>query len=111
MYGELMAILKIARMGHPVLRMRAEEIPDPTAPDVLALAGHMIDTLIDIDGMGLAAPQVHVSQRLVIFRSPQSADEEGDGQETRVKSASTRLLEQTEDKPNPGRRRIRRQER
>lgn len=75
-----MAILKIARMGHPVLNMRAEEIPDPRAPDVLALAGHMIDTLIDIDGMGLAAPQVHVPKRLVIFRSPQSADEEGDGE-------------------------------
>jgi len=75
-----MAILKIARMGHPVLRMRAEEIADPTAPEVHALAGHMIDTLIDIDGMGLAAPQVHVSQRLVIFRSPQSADEEEDSE-------------------------------
>ena len=75
-----MAILKIARMGHPVLRMRAEEIADPTAPEIHALAGHMIDTLIDIDGMGLAAPQVHVSQRLVIFRSPESADEEGDNE-------------------------------
>ncbi len=75
-----MAILKIARMGHPVLRVRAEEIPDPTASEVLALAGHMIDTLIDIDGMGLAAPQVHVPQRLIIFRSPQSADEEGEGE-------------------------------
>ena len=70
-----MAILKIARMGHPVLRQRAEEIADPTAPEVKALVGSMIETLADIEGMGLAAPQVHVSRRLVIFRTPRTGEE------------------------------------
>jgi peptide deformylase len=65
-----MAILKIARMGHPVLRRVAEPIADPTGAAVKRLVADMIETLDDIGGAGLAAPQVHASQRLVIFRVP-----------------------------------------
>ena len=65
-----MAILKIARMGHPVLRRVAEPITNPTAPGVKRLVTDMVETLDDIGGAGLAAPQVHVSLRLVIFRVP-----------------------------------------
>ena len=73
-----MAILKIARMGHPVLLLRAAEIADPTAPEVKALVGSMIETLTDIEGMGLAAPQVHVPRRLVIFRTPHPGEEDAE---------------------------------
>jgi peptide deformylase len=69
-----MAILKVARMGHPVLRMAAEPIADPTAPEVVALVRHMIDTLADADGVGLAAPQVHVPARLVVYHIPSAPD-------------------------------------
>ncbi len=65
-----MSILKIARMGHPALRRRAEEIPDPQTPEIAALIEDMLDTMADADGLGLAAPQVHVSLRLVVFRVP-----------------------------------------
>jgi peptide deformylase len=65
-----MAILKIARMGHPVLRQIAAEVADPTAPRIKALVADMIETLEDIGGAGLAAPQVHVSERVVIFKVP-----------------------------------------
>jgi len=65
-----MAILKIARMGHPILSRRADEVDDPTAPEVRALIIDMLETLADIDGAGLAAPQVHVSKRVVLFRVP-----------------------------------------
>jgi peptide deformylase len=71
-----MAIMKIALMGHPVLRRRAEEITDPTAPEVKALVSHMIETMEDAEGMGLAAPQIHVSARLVIMRTPGGDDAE-----------------------------------
>ena len=71
-----MAIMKIALMGHPVLRRRAEEITDPTAPEVRALVSHMIETMEDAEGMGLAAPQIHVSARLVILRTPGEDDAE-----------------------------------
>ena len=62
-----MAILKIARMGHPVLRRRAEPVPDPTAPAVRTLIADMIETMEDAHGAGLAAPQVHVPLRVVVF--------------------------------------------
>ena len=63
-----MAILKIARMGHPILAQRAEEIDDPFAPEIRRLLADMLDTLADADGAGLAAPQVHVAKRLVLFQ-------------------------------------------
>jgi peptide deformylase len=66
-----MAILKIARMGHPVLRRQADPVPDPTAPEIHRLIADMAETLDDIGGAGLAAPQVHVPLRVVIFQVPQ----------------------------------------
>lgn len=65
-----MAIRKIARMGHPILRRVAAPVPDPTAPEVRALIADMIETMQDADGAGLAAPQVHVPWRVVIFQAP-----------------------------------------
>lgn len=65
-----MSVLKIARMGHPVLSEVAAEVADPTSPKLRRLVADMIETLADADGAGLAAPQVHVSLRLVLFQSP-----------------------------------------
>ncbi len=62
-----MAILKIARMGHPVLGQVAAPIEDPGAPELRQLVADMLDTLEDAGGTGLAAPQVYVPRRLVIF--------------------------------------------
>jgi peptide deformylase len=62
-----MALLKIARMGNPVLRARAADVADPTAPAVRRLVDDMIETMEDAGGTGLAAPQVHVPLRLVVF--------------------------------------------
>ena len=71
-----MAILKIAKMGHPVLRRPAEEVVDPTAPEIRRLVQDMLETMEDADGAGLAAPQVHVPLRVVIFHVPAGRDEE-----------------------------------
>jgi peptide deformylase len=65
-----MAILKIARMGHPVLRGVAAPVEDSWAPEVRRLIADMTETLDDVGGAGLAAPQVHVPWRVVIFRVP-----------------------------------------
>jgi peptide deformylase len=62
-----MAILKIARMGHPLLLRRADPIDDPGAERVRRLIGHMAETMLDAEGIGLAAPQVHQSLRLIMF--------------------------------------------
>ncbi|CAA7613559.1 peptide deformylase [Magnetospirillum sp. UT-4] len=69
-----MPILKIARMGHPVLARPAEPVADPTAPDIRRLVADMIETLEDAGGAGLAAPQVHVPLRVVVFRVPPGRD-------------------------------------
>jgi peptide deformylase len=66
-----MAILKIARMGHPVLRRRADPVPDPAAPVIRTLVADMIETMEDAHGAGLAAPQVHVPLRVVVFHVPE----------------------------------------
>ena len=65
-----MAILKIARMGHPVLLTPALPVPDPQAPEIRRLVNDMVETMIDANGAGLAAPQVHVPLRVVVFQAP-----------------------------------------
>ncbi|MEM7042717.1 MAG: peptide deformylase [Pseudomonadota bacterium] len=62
-----MAILKIARMGHSVLVDPAAHVDDPTAERVQRLIGHMRETMADASGIGLAAPQVYQSIRLIMF--------------------------------------------
>ncbi len=57
-------------MGHPVLRKRAVPVADPRDPEVQRLVDDMIETMIDANGAGLAAPQVYQSLRLVIFQAP-----------------------------------------
>ena len=63
-----MAILKIARMGHPVLLRRAEPVADPRDPEIRRLVEDMVETMLDAGGVGLAAPQVHVPLRLFVVR-------------------------------------------
>ena len=72
-----MAILKIARMGHPVLAGVAEPVPDPISPRIRHLVADMIETMIDANGAGLAAPQVHVPLRLMVFQAPDGRSDPG----------------------------------
>jgi peptide deformylase len=65
-----MAILEIARMGASTLREPARPVDDPTAPEIRALVEDMFETMIEAGGVGLAAPQVRVPLRLVIFQLP-----------------------------------------
>src|SRR5947199_3348390 len=65
-----MAILKIARMGHPVLSEICAPVRDPSTPEIRRLIADMIETMEDANGAGLAASQVHVPLRLVIFQAP-----------------------------------------
>lgn len=65
-----LAILKIARMGHPVLLARAAPVEEPGHPEIQRLIDDMIETMLDAGGVGLAAPQVHVPLRLFVFQLP-----------------------------------------
>jgi peptide deformylase len=73
-------LLKIARMGHPVLREKAvavgpEEIARPEFQDFI---DSMIATMREYEGVGLAAPQVHVSRRIVVFHEGAGLVDEND---------------------------------
>ncbi len=73
-----MAILRIARMGHPVLRQVAEAVPPERIqdPSIQVLIDDMIETLRDYEGAGLAAPQVHVPLRVVVLVLESAPDDE-----------------------------------
>lgn len=63
-----MSLLKVARMGHPVLRKRARAL-DPAevrGPAFQKFLDDMIDTMIEYEGVGLAAPQVHEGMRVFV---------------------------------------------
>jgi len=63
------AILKVARMGHPILRRVARPV-DPTdveTPGFQDLVDSLIETMREYDGAGLAAPQVHEDRRVVVM--------------------------------------------
>jgi peptide deformylase len=63
-----MSILKIAQMGHPVLREMCKPVPIEQigSHDVQSFIQDMFETMIDADGAGLAAPQVHKPIRIAI---------------------------------------------
>ena len=64
-----MAILKVARLGHPVLRKVAEPV-DPAAirtPAIQRLIDDMIETMREYDGAGLAATQVHTPKQIAVI--------------------------------------------
>jgi len=64
-----MAVLKVARLGHPILRQVSEPVSPEAirSPEIQRLLDDMLETMEDHDGAGLAAPQVHVSKRVVIY--------------------------------------------
>jgi len=68
-------ILKVARMGHPVLRTRAAEVSkeEIASGAAMSLAADMFETMREYGGVGLAAPQVHVSKRLLVVDVPKNA--------------------------------------
>jgi peptide deformylase len=68
------AIRKIAQMGEPVLRRKADLV-DPSeigSPFIQTLIDDMIETMHDADGAGLAAPQVYVSLQLCVIEVDQN---------------------------------------
>ena len=63
-----MSILKVARMGHPVLRKRARAVDkqELKSPAVQQFIDDMFETMREYSGIGLAAPQVHYSLRIFV---------------------------------------------
>jgi len=74
-----MAVREVLRMGHPVLRERAKPVEQLGTPELLELVADMKETMAGKNGAGLAAPQIGVSRRVVIFgvdKNPRYPDAE-----------------------------------
>ena len=70
-----MAILKISRLGHPILLQKTKPVKDITGNRVKQIIHDMTETMLDAKGIGLAAPQVHINKQIIIFRTPEDDDE------------------------------------
>ena len=72
-------MLDIARMGAQVLRVTAQPVADPTAPEIARLVDDMKETMEAAGGIGIAAPQVRVGLQVAIFMVPADRTEDGEG--------------------------------
>ena len=77
-----MSILKVARMGHPVLRARTRPLDksEIRSAAVQKLIDDMMDTMAEYHGVGLAAPQVHEGLRLFVAALDSKEGGEADDQ-------------------------------
>ena len=73
-YVSAMTLRKIALMGHPVLWRRAEPVATPLDAETRRLADDMVETMRDAPGVGLAAPQVYASLRLIVVQPAREHD-------------------------------------
>ena len=66
-----MSILKVSRLGHPVLRMESKRVSPETlaSPVIQTLIDDMMETMVEYIGVGLAAPQVHESLAIAVIES------------------------------------------
>ena len=62
-------LLKVARLGHPAIRRTSEPVTDQQlgSQAVQALIDDMVATMRDADGVGIAAPQVHVPMQIIVI--------------------------------------------
>ena len=72
-----MSILKVARMGHPVLREKARELTlqELGSPELADLVEDMLETMAEYAGVGLAAPQVHYGLRVFVMQTDPDDEE------------------------------------
>jgi peptide deformylase len=75
-----MSILKVARMGHPVLRAKARRLEkaEIRSVPIQKLIDDMIDTMHEYHGVGLAAPQIHEGLRIFVAALDAGEEEESE---------------------------------
>jgi len=96
-----MSILKVSRMGHPVLRKKVRPVPvaDITAAPIQRLIDDMAQTMLEYNGVGLAAPQVHEELRLFVAQVIRDQDDEEES-ESEARQPEVLALINPEIKPS-----------
>jgi|TARA_B110000263_G_scaffold249968_1_gene269576 peptide deformylase len=69
-----MSILKISRLGHPILLQKTEPVVNFKTKEIENIIHNMTETMLDAKGIGLAAPQVYINKQIIIFRVPEEED-------------------------------------
>lgn len=62
-------LLQIALLGHPILRQKAEQVVNIKDSRIQSLIDDLLETVMDVNGVGIAAPQVYESLRIIIVAS------------------------------------------
>jgi len=97
-----MAILKVARLGHPVLRQVAQPVPldEIRSPEIQRFIDDMVETMREYDGAGLAANQVHTLRQVAVIEvlaNPRYADAPPVPLTVLINPVVTPLGDETED--------------
>lgn len=97
-----MAILKVARLGHPILREVAHPVPPERirSTEIQRFIDDMVETMREYDGAGLAAPQVHTLRQIAVIEvdgNPRYPDAPGIPLTVVVNPVVTPLTEEIED--------------
>ena len=71
-----MSILKISKIGHPILLKECSEIKEFSSDSLKKIVYDMSETMLDYNGIGLAAPQVHISKKIIVFRNPDNEEKD-----------------------------------
>jgi peptide deformylase len=89
-----MTILKVARMGHPALRTKAKAVPESeiASAAIQGLIDNMIGTMLEYNGVGLAAPQVHESLRLFVAQLVDDDEDDEPQQAGKRKAADAGVI-------------------
>jgi len=75
-----MAILKVAVLGNPVLRVTAEPVKNIQAPEIQRLIDDMVETMREYRGVGLAAPQVHRLLQIAVIEADEDPADSGESE-------------------------------
>ena len=71
-----MSILKISRLGHPILLQKTQPVVNFKTKDIENIIHNMTETMLDAKGIGLAAPQVYINKQIIIFRVPEEDEDD-----------------------------------
>jgi len=95
-----MTVRRVLKMGDPLLFRVAEPVQEFDSPELHALIGDLFDTMAALNGAGLAAPQIGISRRVVIFgveANPRYPDAEPVPTTVLINPVIEILTQQTED--------------
>ena len=81
-----MSILKISRLGHPILLEKTNPVKNIQDNEIKKIIYDMSETMIDAKGIGLAAPQVYINKQIMIFRTFNEDDDENNNPNGAIKN-------------------------